>query len=150
MRCAMLKSTIPPSSGRCSYSTVVVTKPTKSQKGAGPPQPAVDPTTGSLETRITASGDFDVLSVDYRITESNNVWSRFSWRLKVRNKSGASRVFGGQIEFQDEDGFIVDVGSVAAEMVPGGREQVLTGFVLINAHSAGKVTQCVGKIRPQR
>jgi hypothetical protein len=90
--------------------------------------------------------DWRIASVDTRVTESNNVWSKYAWKLTLRNDSDQPQVFRGTIEFQDSDGFIVDTGNANDMLVPAKSEQVFTGYALIRAEVAGKVARTVAKI----
>src|SRR4029077_1535441 len=79
-------------------------------------------------------------------TESNDSWSKYAWKLTLRNDSDQLQVFRGTIEFQDSDAFIVDTDNVYDMQVPAKSEQVFTGYALIRAAVAGKVAQTVAKI----
>lgn len=107
----------------------------------------------SRRTEIPAASnerDWGIVSVDSRVTESNNVWSKYAWKLTLRNESDQPQAFLGTIEFQDSDGFIVDTGNANGMLVPAKSEQVFTGYTLIPAEAAGKVAQTVAKIRISR
>lgn len=101
---------------------------------AGPPRSGPSP-----------SG-WQIVSIESRVTETNNVWSRYAWKLTLRNESQQPSVFGGTIEFQDRDGFIVDTSRADNLVVPAGSEQVFTGFALIRAAVAGNVARTVAKV----
>jgi len=49
--------------------------------------------------------DWHVVSVESRITESNEVYTGYSWKLIIRNDSADPAIFDGWVEFQDADGF---------------------------------------------
>src|ERR1035438_3899762 len=49
--------------------------------------------------------DWHVVSIKSRVTESNDVYSQYSWKLTIRNDSDLPAVFYGTVEFQDADGF---------------------------------------------
>ena len=94
--------------------------------------------------------DWHVVSIESRVTESNNVWSKYAWKLTIRNDSAEPAVFSGEIEFQDSDGFIVDSDTAVNMRVEGSSEGVFTGYDLIKAESTGKVVRTVAKISPER
>ena len=100
----------------------------------------------------TASNEKDwrIVSVETRVTESNNVWSKYAWKLTLRNESDQPQLFRGTIEFQDSDGFIVDTDNAPDMPVPAKSEQVFTGYALIRAEVVGKVTKTVAKIGKSR
>jgi hypothetical protein len=104
-------------------------------------------------TEVPASAnekDWGIVGVDTRVTESNTVWSKYAWKLTLRNDSDRPQVFQGTIEFQDSDGFIVDTSSANDLVVPAKSAQVFTGFALIRAEVAEKVARTsakIGKIR---
>jgi hypothetical protein len=88
----------------------------------------------------------EILDVASRITESNTVWSRFAWKLTVKNLTAATQTFEATIEFQDKDGFIVDSDSERGLALTAGEERVFTGNKLITADSVGKVARTNAKI----
>jgi hypothetical protein len=94
--------------------------------------------------------EWQIVSVDSRVTESNDVWSRFAWKLTLRNDSDQPKAFRGTIEFQDSYGFIVDTSNVNTVMIPAKSEQELTGFALIRAEVRNKVARTVAKIAKAR
>jgi hypothetical protein len=100
------------------------------------------------ETPTSSSGnkDWSVVSVESRITESNNTWSRFAWKLVLRNDTAQQHLFRGTIEFQDRDGFIVDTNDAYNLVVPANAEQVFTGFALINSSVVEHVARTVAKV----
>lgn len=94
--------------------------------------------------------DWALVSVESRVTESNSVWSRFAWKLKLRNDSPAPHLFQAKIEFQDRDGFIVDTNDAYNLLVPGQSEQEFTGFALIKAEVVGSVSRAAAKVNRTR
>ena len=51
---------------------------------------------------------FEISDVDARVTESNNTWWRFAWRLTLKSVDTHPHTMNATIEFQDKDGFIID------------------------------------------
>jgi hypothetical protein len=94
--------------------------------------------------------DFAVDSIEARITESNDQWSRYAWRLGIRNDANEPHVFQGRVEFQDRDGFIVDTGDAYGMLVPAKSTQVFTGFKLVNAAVVGKVAKVAADVHRTR
>ncbi len=93
---------------------------------------------------------FEIVSVDSRITESNSTWSRFAWKLTLRNTDTQPHSFDATIEFQDADGFVVDEDDERGMAVPAGAEEVFTGFELIDAAVVSKVNRTNAKVRMNR
>jgi hypothetical protein len=91
-----------------------------------------------------------IVSIDARVTEANTTWSRYAWKLMLGNDSDKPQLFRGTIEFQDSEGFIVDTGDTGTMVVPAQSEQVFTGFTLIRAEAAGKVSRTVAKVGASR
>ena len=121
-------------------------------KSASQPPRSVTDTSGLRPAQATPprSGPppsgWQIVSIESRVTESNNVWSRYAWKLTMRNESEQPNVFHGTIEFQDRDGFIVDTSRADNLLVPARSEQVFTGFALIRAEVAGNVARTVAKV----
>jgi hypothetical protein len=93
---------------------------------------------------------FEIVSIDYRVTERNDVWSKFAWKLVLRNKSAQAAVFDATIEFQDADGFIVDTDTGRGLAVQASSDETFTGFALIRAESVAKVAKANAKVRVSR
>jgi len=94
--------------------------------------------------------DWQIVSVAARVTESNNIWSKYAWKLTLKNNSDRPQLFNGAIEFQDADGFIVDTSDARRMVVNPGSEEVFTGYALIRAEVAGKVARTVARIGKER
>lgn len=54
------------------------------------------------------AGVFRVVSIDSKVTESNDTWERHSWILKVRNAGQGDLSCRGEIQWLDRGGFVVD------------------------------------------
>jgi hypothetical protein len=91
--------------------------------------------------------DWHVISIESRITESNQVYTEYSWKLVVKNDSTEPAVFYGTVEFQDADGFKLDDDEVnlnrSAEVAPAS-EGVFTGSKYIGLTK--KVAKTIAKI----
>jgi hypothetical protein len=97
-----------------------------------------------------AAKDWEIVAVGTRVTESNSVWSKYAWKLTIRNNSDRPQLFTGTIEFQDADGFIVDTSAARHMAVPARSEDVFTGYTLVRAEVAGKIARTVAKIGVER
>jgi hypothetical protein len=104
-------------------------------------------TTAGRATNPGLADDWDIVSVNTRVTESNSTWSKFAWKLILRNKSDRSQQFEATIEFHDKDGFIVDTSDArGAVTVPPRSEETFTGFALVTASVAGNVASSSAKV----
>jgi|SRR5271166_2440439 len=95
--------------------------------------------------------DWHVVSIESRVTESNNVYSVYSWKLTIRNDSAEPAVFHGWVEFQDSDGFKLADDAVNIErdiQVPAASEGVFTGSRDIE--NTKQVARTVAKISKER
>src|ERR1051325_1883731 len=82
----------------------------------------------------------DVLGVEFRVTESNDSWSRFAWILRVRNSAASTRSkLDATIKFLDNSGFVVDTDREYGLTIQPGETKEVTGSALITASSAGTV-----------
>jgi hypothetical protein len=88
----------------------------------------------------------EIVSIDTRVTESNSTWSKYAWKLTLRNKSARPARFEATIEWYDSDGFIVDTDRARDLVVPAQGEETFTGYALINADVAGKVAKIGAKV----
>jgi len=110
-----------------------------SQSSSDIAQPAPSPTQ-----------DWHVVSIDGRITESDETQTRYAWKLVIRNDSAQPAVFSGKVEFQDADGFIVETDSDWNMQVAAESDATFTGYALMSTPDARKVTQTVAKISKER
>jgi len=111
--------------------------------------PPASQSTQSLVTR-PATQDWHVVSIEGRITESDEAQSRYAWKLRIRNDSAQPAVFSGEVDFQDADGFIVSMDNALNMQVSGEGEGVFTGYTLMHTKDAQKVVRTVAKISKER
>ncbi len=76
---------------------------------------------------------FEILGVDARITESNDVWSKFAWKLDLRSNSSDPLLLHATVQFLDQDGFVVDDMSQDGIRLTAGSEETVRGYALIDA-----------------
>lgn len=100
----------------------------------------------SLGSSSVRSDDFEIVDVSTRVTERNEVWSRFAWRLTLRNKTPHALYLHGTIEFQDADGFVVDQDATGSLGLDPESEKTFTGQSLVTAAAATKVSNVVAKV----
>ncbi len=93
--------------------------------------------------------DWDIVEVDSRVTERNDTWWRYAWKLTLKNKSESPQRFEAEIEFQDADGFVIDSGSASGLIVPANSDKVFTGYELVRTPGAARVAKTNAKVNPQ-
>lgn len=89
---------------------------------------------------------FEIKGIDTRITESNSSWSKFAWKLTIKNLGQRAISVDATIEFQDRDGFVVDDTREYGLVVRPLAEEVFTGYELIDAAVARNVTRINAKV----
>lgn len=67
----------------------------------------------------------------FKVTEKNDSWWRFAWRMRVENTGEVPLRFKGRVEFEDSEGFIVDTSPVALTDVASGSYVDIAGFSLV-------------------
>lgn len=70
--------------------------------------PTSTPVPASTATPASAGIDYEIVSVNSKVTESNTLWERNSWIVTIKNNGPQTLLFNLTIEFLDEDGFILD------------------------------------------
>jgi hypothetical protein len=84
--------------------------------------------------------------VDTKVTENNDVWAKFAWRLTVSNQGDEDEAFAATLEWQDKDGFVVDSQEQYHLAVTSHGKQTFTGYTLISHPAADKVQRIVAKL----
>ena len=108
--------------------------------------PAVATTASQVESVDTPTEkDWEIVDVDAKVTESNSSWSKFAWKLTIKNKASHPQAFDATIEFQDKDGFVVDDDNEYGLVVPANAEKTFTGYDLVDAAIAGNVSKIAAK-----
>jgi hypothetical protein len=73
---------------------------------------------------------FIVTSVDMGVTETNDVFVRYGWKVTVKN-SGARQTFDLTIQFLDARGLVVDTARDYGEVISAFDQRTITGDDLI-------------------
>jgi hypothetical protein len=94
-----------------------------------------------------ADKDWEIVSVDTRVTESNDTWWKFAWKLTLRNKGVTPHAFEATIEFQDRDGFIIDTSRSDTIFVQPNADATGTGYALVKTAGASNVARTVAKVQ---
>ena len=87
-----------------------------------------------------------IVAVDARVTEKNNSWWKYAWKLTLGNPTEATMRYEATLEFQDSDGFVVDDDRAYDLVVAPGQEQVFTAYALVDASVAGNVASVGAKV----
>ena len=98
----------------------------------------------------TTERDWEIVEVNSKVTESNDQWWKYAWRLTIRNKGVAAHAFSGTIKFQDKDGFIVDEDRTGTLIVQPNAEDTFTGYALIRMPGANSVAQTIAEVGVQQ
>ena len=108
---------------------------------------AAPPAAIAAEPTPTAGGaELAIVDVDARITESTDVWSRFAWKLTLRNGLSNAVEVNATIEFLDADGFVIDDTTEYGLVVPSGETREFTGYDLLDASIAPNVKGVKAKL----
>ncbi len=114
------------------------------KSASGLPVAASAPSPSATGTAVAA--DWEIVSVESRVTESNDQWWKYAWKLTLRNKGAATHAFSAKIEFQDKDGFVVDDSESDVIVVHGNSEETATGYTLVRMPGAGNVAKTLAKV----
>ncbi|MCK6684717.1 MAG: hypothetical protein L6R30_20130 [Thermoanaerobaculia bacterium] len=106
----------------------------------GPGSPTANPSP-------VAERQWRIVEVDSRVTESNDTWWRYAWKLTLANDSDLHQAFDATIEFQDADGFVVDSASEYNLVVPPHAERTFTGYSLVSVPGASRVARTNAKVK---
>ena len=96
-----------------------------------------------------AERKWSIVQVDSRVTESNDTWWRYAWRLTLRNDDSSDLAFDATIEFQDGEGFVIDSDQEHGLLVPAGSEKTFTGYALVSMPGASRVARTNAKVAPR-
>lgn len=89
----------------------------------------------------------EITDSDARVTERNDTWWKFAWKVTVKNMSASAVVVRATMEFLDKDGFIVDTDDGDGMVVPPNGQETASGFALITMPSATTVAKTAAKVR---
>jgi hypothetical protein len=97
-----------------------------------------------IKKKPTVFPELDIMEISTRVTEKNNVWWKFAWKLKVKLDTSSllsSRIFDAKLKWLDKDGYVIDDDIEYRLNAKSGREETFTGYTLItypealNVHS---------------
>lgn len=90
---------------------------------------------------------FEILKVDAKITESNNTWSKFAWKLILKSLSKTPFSFHATVEFLDKDGFVVADSLQPNLLLRPRSEQTFIGYELIDDSVVRSIHTIQAKVR---
>jgi hypothetical protein len=89
---------------------------------------------------------FEIVDVNSKVTESNDTWWKYAWKLTVRNSSDRHLSLQATIEFLDAEGFVVDSDTEYNLGIAAGSTQTFTGYALVTAKVAGTIRGTKAKV----
>lgn len=110
-----------------------------------PEQVSLKPTDSSREDSDNIK-IFEIVSIDTRLVESNDTWSKIAWKLIIKNLTDKKVIFHARIEFLDKDGFLVDDTFESNLILSAQSEQSFSGTTLIDAPLIGRVSSIQAKV----
>jgi hypothetical protein len=112
------------------------------------PVPNAAPTRIPVATQPPPAEPLRVTDVAMRITETNDVFTRFSWQATLTNQTGQPLEFSVDAQFLDADGFVLDYDRVYAVSVPAQSAIHISDFALITHDVAPQVASMQIQIVP--
>jgi len=100
----------------------------------------------SLTPAPSVQNFLKIETIDTRVTEANDVWARYAWKLSVLNAGDESAQFNARIQWQDADGFVVDDDEEYGLSLSAHETQTFTGDKLISYPAASRVKQIAANI----
>lgn len=85
---------------------------------------------------FSTNKDWKIVEITTRVTEQNDVWWKYAWKLTIENSSTHNICLSGEVKFCDADGFIVDTDMLYSIIVSANSSEIFTGFVLIDTDVA--------------
>lgn len=104
-------------------------------------------TTSPSEEDFDNARVFEIVSIDTRLVEANDTWSKIAWKLVLKNLTDTKIAFHTNIEFLDKDGFLVDDTFAPNLLISARNEQSFTGTTLIDAPLIGNVASIQAKVK---
>lgn len=94
------------------------------------------------DERSSGSGGstaFEILSVDAKIIESNDIWWKMAWVLEIKSTSDSTLTLMAKIEFVDEDDFVIHEDYEYGIRVRPGETVKVNGYSLVDSGIAPDV-----------
>ncbi|CAK0764448.1 hypothetical protein CCP4SC76_4110001 [Gammaproteobacteria bacterium] len=93
--------------------------------------------------------DWEIVEIDSRVTETNNSWWKYAWKLTLKSTGDKDHAFDATIEFQDADGFVIDTNTDHNVFLNAGKEKTFTGYALVSLPGAQRIAKTNAKVRSQ-
>ena len=88
---------------------------------------------------VSPPPDIKIIEISSRVTEQNNSWWRYAWKLTVKNNSDTPKRLNAIIQFKDIDDYVIDDDNAYDLFVPAGEERTFTDYALVNYPDARRV-----------
>ena len=98
------------------------------------------PSTDSVSAGQENVPGLQILAADAEVTDRNQTFWQYSWRVRLGNRSDRKLQLMGQVLFQDKEGSRVSGSPLDCQLKPG-ETKSLSGDCLIRSASAGQVEQ---------
>lgn len=89
---------------------------------------------------------FQIVNVDSRVTESNDVWSKYAWQVTVKNLTDQQLRLDITVEFLDAQGFVVDDDSENNLALDPYEETTFRDYDLVTASVAGNINKVNARV----
>lgn len=90
--------------------------------------------------------NWEIVDIKTKITERNDVYWQFAWRLTVKNNLAHAIHLSGELEFQDADRFVLDTDTLYGIIVPASSSKTFTGAAMVTTRVAPKVATTYVKL----
>jgi TPR repeat protein/DNA-directed RNA polymerase subunit RPC12/RpoP len=88
--------------------------------------------------RTTSAPVLEVLNVTTKMTEQNGTWRRYGYRLSARNNGGSAQQAQFEIQFFNDQGYVIHSTTIASAFAPG-ETATLTGDTLMELPGTARV-----------
>lgn len=102
-----------------------------------------------IQPPISPAKTFEIVSVDGKVTERNDVWWKYAWQLTLHNTTESPVVVDATIEFADKDGFPVDDDREYGLSIEAGETKTFTGYTLVETSVAPNIERVGAKVNAQ-
>ena len=117
-----------------------------SQAASPAPTRVAAPTPNEQAPPPTETDPYRIVAVEAMVTERNDTWWRYSWKVTLHNNTERSLVFRATIEFQDKDGLVIDSRPSDTIGIPGNSDDTATGYALVRMPKAQNVARTMAKV----
>ena len=100
------------------------------------------------EALLHSVPDLQLLSISTKPTESNEVWTKWAWRIIVKNNTNKAIDFQAHIQFRDAESFALDDSNSDILRIAHDREEAFTDYKLVNAAIADQITSVWATLNP--